>query len=215
MGFGSPAAELVPPTVLGYNPDLRVTTPDRRRARELLRAAGYAEGFKARLDGPNNRYAGAVEIMGEVARQLAQIGITLELNAMPKEQFFALTDSGQYQLLLYGWSCETVQAGEALDELIHSSAPGTAPNLEFFSDPKLDRLIDQADRSPGLDERSRLLGQALARVAQLRPIVPLVVQNESFAFSSRIDWNPSLDMALHLADMRIGATSGAAERAKR
>ena len=200
-GFGSPAAELVPATVLGYNPDLHVTVADRARARDRLRAAGYPSGLKLRLDGPGDRYVGGPEIMREVARQLQEVGVAVEVNVMPKERFFSLADSGRYQLLLYGWSCETIQAGEALDELIRTPRSGAPPNPEFLSDPALDRLIDEADAAASLDSRSQLLREALARVAELRPIVPLVVQNESFAFSSRIEWDPSLDMALHVADM--------------
>jgi peptide/nickel transport system substrate-binding protein len=201
-GYGAPAAELVPVTVFGYNPGLHVTIPDRKRAQERLRSAGYPKGFKVRLDGPSDRYAGGVDIMREVARQLLEVGITVELNAIPKERFFELADSGRYQLLLYGWSCETAQAGEALDELIRTPAAGAPPNLEFLSDAKLDRLIDEANRSPRLEGRSDRLSEALARVAEIRPILPLVIQHESFAFSRRVEWEPSLDMALHLADIR-------------
>lgn len=201
-GFGMPSAQLVPPTVLGYNADLKVAAPDRERARERLRAAGYPTGFSVRLDGPTNRYTAGPEIMAEVARQLREVGITVELNAKPKEEFFELVDSGQYQLLLYGWSCETIQAGEALDELIHSAPPGTPPNPEFFSDPQIDLLLDSANRSPLVSERSDLLGQALARVAVTRPVLPLLIQNESFAYAaSRMEWDPSLDMAFRIGDV--------------
>ena len=209
-GFGTPSAQLVPPPVLGYNPDIRITAPDPKRARELLRAAGYPGGFSVRLDGPTNRHARGVEIMGEVARQLGEIGVKVEVSAMPKEEFFRLADSGRYQLLLYGWSCETIQAGEALDELIHTAPPDTAPNVAFFSDPGIDRLIDMADRSPLISERSDLLARALAAVARARPVVPLVIQNESFAFSARrVAWDPSLDMALHIADVYRAGTAAA------
>lgn len=207
-GAGTPAAEMVPATVMGYNSDLRVTTPDPKRARELLRAAGYSRGFKFRLDGPSDRYTSGVEVMREVARQLQEIGVTVELNPMPKERFFKLADSGGYQALLYGWSCETIQAGEGLEELLHSPPAGAPPNLAFLSDRRLDRLIDDAGRSPVLKKRSLLLSQALARVAELRPILPLVVPDESFAFSNRVEWRPSLDMALHLADIGLKNSAG-------
>ncbi len=209
-GLGTPSAQLVPPPVLGYNPEIRLAPHDPKRARELLRAAGYPEGFSVRLDGPTDRYSAGVEIMKEVARQLEGVGITVEINAQPKEAFFNLADSGHYQLLLYGWSCETIQAGEALDELIHRGGPDEEPNLERFGDPGIDALIDEANRSPLISERSDLLARALAAVAQQRPIVPLAIQYESFAFSSkRVAWEPSLDMALHVADVhQAGGATG-------
>lgn len=205
-GFGTPSAQLVPPPVLGYNPEIRLPAPDPSRARELLRAAGHPDGFSVRLDGPTDRYTAGVEIMKEVARQLGDVGIKVEIDARPKEAFFTLADSRQYKFLLYGWSCETIQAGEALDELIHSASPHEEPNLEAFGDPRIDALIDGADQSPLISERSDFLAQALAAVAKARPVVPLVIQYESFAFSSeRVAWDPSLDMALHIADVHGAA----------
>lgn len=201
-GFGTPSAQLVPPPVLGFNPDIPVTVPDRERARRLLRDAGHDGGLSVRLEGPTDRYPAGVEIMREVARQLADVGIGIEVQGTPKDAFFSRVDSGRYQLLLYGWSCETIQAGEALDELIRTPPPGEGPNIEGFSDPRIDRLIDTANRESRIRDRSTLLGEALAAVAAARPVIPLAVQNETFAFSSeRVAWNPSLDMALHIADV--------------
>jgi len=214
-GFGAPSAQLVPPLVVGYNPAIPVTAPNPKRARELLRAAGYPAGFSVRLDGPTNRYPAGAEIMSEVARQLAEIGVKVDVRGKPKEEFFAQLDSGKYQLLLYGWSCETVQAGEALDELIRTAPAGAAPNLVHFSDPAIDRLIDAADRSSSIFERSALLAQGLAAVAKARPVVPLAIQNESFAYSSeRVEWDPSLDMALHIADVHRPGRPGPGTRQK-
>ncbi len=208
-GFGVPSAQLVPPPVLGFNPDIPLTAANPARARELLRAAGHPEGLALRLDGPTDRYPSGIEIMREVARQLGEVGIRIEIQGRPKDAFFTHVDGGQYQLLLYGWSCETIQAGEALDELIRTPPPGEGPNIEGFSDSRIDLLIDTANRASQIRERSTLLGEALAAVAAARPIIPLAIQNESFAFSSeRVAWNPSLDMALFVADVRRPAPSG-------
>lgn len=201
-GFASPASQLVPPPVLGHNPEIPVTRPDRARARALLRRAGYPKGFAVRLDGPSDRYPAGAAIMAEVARQLGEIGVGVEVAARPKQEFFERIDSGRYQMLLYGWSCETVQAGEALDELIHTPPEGEGRNVAHFSDADIDGLVDTANRSSRIRERSALLARALAAVAAARPVIPLVIQNESFAYASpRVAWDPSLDMALRIADV--------------
>jgi peptide/nickel transport system substrate-binding protein len=209
-GLGTPTGQLVPPPVLGYNPEIGLPRHDPARARELLRAAGYRSGLSLRLNGPTDRYAAGVEIMKEVARQLRDVGIEIDVDARPKEAFFSLADSRHYNFLLYGWSCETIQAGEALDELIHTADPDKEPNVEAFGDRAIDDLIDRADESPLIPERSELLAQALAAVARARPVIPLAIQSESFAFSAnRVAWDPSLDMALHIADVhRAAATPG-------
>lgn len=201
-GFAKPAWQLVPAMVLGYDTSIREPAHDVARARRLMSEAGFAGGFDVTLEGPSNRYVNGPELMHEVARQLAGIGVRVAVHAIPKERFFPLVDTGRYEFLLYGWSCETVQAGEALDVLIRSPRPPRDANVAFFSDAKADALIDQANREASLETRARLLSRALARVAETRPVIPLVVQNESFVVSKRVEWSPALDVALRVSDVK-------------
>jgi peptide/nickel transport system substrate-binding protein len=200
-GHGTQATQLVPPAVLGFDPDIRPLEHDRARARRLLEAAGYRDGFSVRLDGPNNRYFKDREILAEVARQLGEVGVRVEVNARPKEEFFALL-AGTPSFYLLGWACDTLHAGDALDALVHTPGPGGLGfnNAQALSDPQLDRMIDAADATPTLRERSQLLSEALARVAQLRPILPLVIQTETLAWSRKVAWEPPIDMSLRLWD---------------
>lgn len=202
-GFGASTYELVPPAVFGYNSHLDPPKPDRSRAAELLKAGGFPGGFRTRLHGPTNRYVNGPGIMQEVARQLGEVGIRVDIDARPKEQFFSLVDTPEPRFFLYGWSCETAQAGEVLDELVRTPAPGSL-NVASFSDPKLDELIDKADHSPSIRERSRFLSSALARVAGTHAFLPLLIQSESFASSRRLAWEPSLDMAFHASEVKLG-----------
>jgi peptide/nickel transport system substrate-binding protein len=188
---------------MGYNPEIQGTKPDLPRARRLLAEAGYPQGFSVRLDGPNDHYRNDGEILKNVALQLGRVGIRVEVNGLPKERFFALQERSLSRFYLFGWSCETLQAGEALDSLIHSPAGGKgSENSQFLQDPALDRLIDDADKAGDLDAKVELLRTALARVASLRPILPLVVPKETFALSRSISWEPPLDGALRVVDVR-------------
>jgi len=65
----------VTPSVFGYDPGITPPRSDLAAARWLLADAGYPHGLRLRLDGPNNRYVRDVEILREVARQLARAGI--------------------------------------------------------------------------------------------------------------------------------------------
>lgn len=120
---------------------------------------------------------------------------------MDKRDFFPLTLSGTSLVHLLGWSCTT---GEAADALVHTPTGGPygGDNTSGFSDPDLDRLIDQINRTVSSKDRRGLLQEALARVAQTRPVVPLIVQTEAVAVSRRVDWEPSMDFAFRLEEMR-------------
>jgi peptide/nickel transport system substrate-binding protein len=202
-GKAVPASQLVPPAVAGFDPSIPFTKPDRERARKLLAEAGYPSGFRVRLDGPNNRYVNDAEILREVSRQLSQVGIAVEVNAVPKADFFPLVLSHKSRFYLLGWACETGEAGDALDALVHTPSHGLLgiQNYQELSDPELDRLIDESNRSALPSTRIALLGQALQRVARLRPLLPIEIQTEAIALSKDIKWEAPLSFALRVYDM--------------
>ena len=158
-----------------------------------------------RLDGPFNRYVNDRQILEEVARQLGLVGIRARVNALDKLAFFSLIDNGRSDFHLLGWACETGDAGDALDSVLHSPAAGTLGsfNTVGLADRELDALIEEANRSSGMAERTTRLQAALARVAALRPVVPLMVQAETLVLSPRIAWDPPYTMALQPADVRL------------
>lgn len=201
--FTEPATQIVHPSVVGYNPDVTLPAVDRPRARQLLAAAGYAQGLALRLDGPNNRYVNDVEILAEVARQLALVGVKVEVNATDKAEFYRLLAGGESAFHMLGWSCESGEAGDVLDAAFRSSPQGMlgSDNSIGLQDAELDRLIDASNASSSVPERTRLLQAAVARVARLRVALPLALQAETIAMSRSIRWEPPVNSALLLSDV--------------
>jgi peptide/nickel transport system substrate-binding protein len=202
-GQAAVATQLVPPAVFGYNAAITAPRPDRERARRLLAEAGHAQGLEVRLDGPNNRYVRDLEILQDVSRQLAEVGIRVTIRTRPKDEYLRYLARGDSSFYLLGWTCDTLQAGDALDGLMRSPTAGTAPNMNYqgLADPVLDGLIDRANQTASLDGRRALLGQALARVGQLHAVIPLEVQPEAVAFSEAVTWEPPPSFALRLHEM--------------
>ena len=204
LGRGEPGSQLVPQSIVGFNPALLVTRPDPGRARQLLAEAGYPGGLAVRLDGPSNRYLRDVEILHELKRQLDGAGFAVTLNILDKLAYYRLLDSGQSDVGLLGWACPTGEAGDALDGLLHSKQGDIlgSDNTLGLADAELDRLIEASNSAATLEERTALLQAAMARVAALRPIIPLAVQPEAVAISDRVRWEPPVNYALRIADMR-------------
>jgi peptide/nickel transport system substrate-binding protein len=198
-GLAEPASQAVAPTVLGYDDELAVTRPDRTRARELLAEAGYGEGLDVRLDGPHHRYANDRGLLAEVARQLAEVGARVSVNALDKTEFFELVARRGSAFHLTGWACQTGEAGSLYEAKLYTRGEGRLgnDNTGGFSDAVLDDLVARQARAP-LDERAQLLRQAARRVAELRPLLPLVVQTEAVAVASEVRWDGTLDGLLRL-----------------
>jgi peptide/nickel transport system substrate-binding protein len=204
MGRAEPATQILPPSVVGHVPDLVPPTLDRERARRLLAAAGHPEGLAVRLDGPNNRYVRDAAILHEVARQLALVGIRAEARPMDKQEFYRLIEAGESVGHLLGWASETGDGADALDILFSPPERSSSARLNStgLADAELGRLIDAVRSSSDLRTRASSLRRAFARLAALRPVVPLVVQTEAVVHSRRISWNAPANHALRALDLR-------------
>lgn len=203
-GRAAVATQLVPPSIVGFDPAVRRPRPDIARARALVAAAGYPGGLDVRIDGPSNRYVNDVAVLQELARQLREIGVRAVVNPLDKRVFFDLIEGGRSSMHLLGYSCESGDAGDILDAFLHSPTGGALGSLNStgLADTELDRLTDEADRARVDAERAVRLRRAVARAHELRAVLPLVVQNETVVLSKRLAWSPPFNMALSPEDMR-------------
>ncbi len=126
------------------------------------------------------------------------------VHALDKTEFFPLIERGDSAMHLLGWACESGDAGDVLGALTHSATGGPLGSLNSLglADSALDGLIEAADRARTDRERARRLRLAVARVAELRAALPLVVQTEAVVLSRRLAWDPPLNMALSPEDIR-------------
>src|SRR5262249_32483673 len=139
------------------------------------------------------------------ARQLAAVGVRVEVNAMDKEPFYRLLERGESRFYLFGWAVEYVDAGEAVDTLFHSRRPGDdalgGNNYGGVADAALDALIEEADGIREPERRREVLKKALRRSVEIRAVLPLEIQEESFALSRALRWDAPINMAFSLQDV--------------
>jgi peptide/nickel transport system substrate-binding protein len=209
-GRGSPANQLLPRGAVGHVPDLPPRRYDPNRARTLLKAAGLRPGRRIQLDGPSNRYVCDVALMHEVARQLAAVGIEVEVNALDKSALYALLAAGRSDFHLLGWASESGDGADTFEVLF--PAPGdknaranpvlAQTNASGFYDAELAAITREAESSSNLQARAAVLRRAFARLAALRPVLPLVVQPEGVLYDpARVRWNPPVNLALRPGDL--------------
>jgi peptide/nickel transport system substrate-binding protein len=146
-GLSIPTAVMYAPQVDGYPKELdRVKPPDRERARKLLAAAGYPQGFEVTLDCPNNRYIQDEPICVAVAAMLAQVNVKVKVNAMPRTTYFAKLQNFDTSFYMLGWGVPTFDSQYAVQSLLRSHVPKSADgdyNFGKYSNPKVDQLIDR------------------------------------------------------------------------
>lgn len=209
LGQGTLANQLMPRGAVGFVPDLPPSPLDRERARALLRAAGLGPGTKIRLDGPNNRYVRDALVLQEVARQLREVGLEIEVNAIDKNELYDLLGGAGTSFYLLGWASESGDGADVFEVLFPPAGEQLrgSSNGSGFSDARLDELTREAQSTTNLRERAAVLRRAFKRLAELRPILPLVVQPEAVVYDTRrVSWDPPVSLALRPRDLRPAGT---------
>jgi peptide/nickel transport system substrate-binding protein len=206
-GNATPAGQLFPEGVTGYDPALALGRPNRELARELLAEAGYPRGFSVRLDGPNDRYVNDTAIVQAVAGLLARVGIRVEVNATPKAVFFTQEEKAECSFFLMGWANTNGDGAATFDHLLHTPAPGggygESNNSTQYANPELDRLDEAASQEFDPAKRSGILQQANRLAMRDLVHIPLHFQMDIYAVSDRVEWSPRRDTQVRGTDLKI------------
>jgi peptide/nickel transport system substrate-binding protein len=128
---------------------------DIEAAKSLMEEAGYGEGFSLRLDCPNDRYINDEAICQATVGMLAQIGVTVNLDAKPKAQHFPLITNAQTDFYMLGWGVPTYDSEYVFNFLVHGreESIGTWNNTGYDND-ALDAMIVSLASNTDLDARN-------------------------------------------------------------
>jgi peptide/nickel transport system substrate-binding protein len=150
-GHGRLATGLISSSDLGYDTALQPYPYDPEMARQLLADAGYAEGFQIGMACPQGAYTHFEEVCEAIAEDLRDVGVTVNLEFMESGAYWDLEAEKQLPPLFGdSWSERT---GEALPRLI-GALGGLEASYSSWSDPEIDRLLDEIGRT--VDEEARI-----------------------------------------------------------
>ncbi len=183
FGHAFPAAQIPDEPTVGYDSSIRRFPYDPERAKVLLAEAGYADGFKITLTGPNDRYVRDAQICEAVAKQLSKVGIEVELDTKPKAVFFPEVDEHILDFYLIGWFDGTYDFGRSFTKLIHSVEEGYGGlNGSDYSDATLDKLLEESEEIIDPAERAAKL-QLLNRIAMEEKIAAITLHYQEDAYA--------------------------------
>ncbi len=179
-GLAPRARALIMPQVTGYWPDAPVMKRDLAKAKALLAEAGHAAGFKTRVTIQNQP---VYQTMALVARaQLAEVGITLEVDAQDGGSFFSSGkgDAGP-KLELFMIRFNGKLDPNFLAQWFTTSQIGTW-NWQRWSEPRFDALLDQASAELDDNARAALFIEAQKLMADSAAFVWLTYDVSVFAY---------------------------------
>lgn len=187
-GQSEPAGMIAPPFVNGWTAEMDAeSTTDIEAAKALMAEAGYADGFSIRLDCPNDRYINDEAICLAAVGMLGQIGITVNLDAVPKAQHFPKITDGNTDFYMLGWGVPTYDSEYIFNFLVHGreSDIGTWNGTGFDND-DLDARIKSLASNTDLAARDADIA-AIWRVVQDEQLyIPVHHQVLNWAMSDNL-----------------------------
>ena len=137
----------MPPSVLGYNEQIKDYPYDPKLARKLLKQAGYAKGFNAELwTLPVQRpYIPDGKKLGVLMQaDLAAVGIKVKLVTYDWPTYLSKADNGEHQLLQLGWSGDNGDPDNFLRVLLSCGAVASGANTARWCNKKFSALVKKA-----------------------------------------------------------------------
>lgn len=171
---------ILPPGFPGYNPDLKGLPFDPDRAKELIAESKYG-GIKG-LPEITLNISGAGGTAGPVTTAIAEmfkdsLGIEVAIEQVEFATF--LSDINQrpnpYQMYSIGWIADYPDPQDFLDILFHSDS---LDNRTGYSNPEVDRLLEQARVEYDQEKRFKLYQQAEEIIVQDAAWIPLFFGRE-------------------------------------
>ena len=204
-GLAVPSGQLMPPDVLGAIPDRKADEFDLEKAKKLLKAAGWGDGFKITIHAPNNRYINDEKVAQAVAQNLTRVGIKTDVVAMPSGPFFSKGTALEFSLLLVGWNSGTGEPSDPLRALVstYDKATGAgATNRGRYSNPALDQMVADSLKAPTREEWVRLSQEATKIAMNDLGIIPLYFQVNVWAMRKGLDYVARADEYTMIQDVR-------------
>jgi peptide/nickel transport system substrate-binding protein len=188
-GFATAAGELSPPGYAGYDPAL-VPRYDLDKAKELIKEAGYENGFSVTMMAPNNRYIEDARIAEAVAAMLAKINIKVDLQTMPKAQYWQRFDERAADIMMIGWQSDTQDSANFYEFLAMTPDKATGYgqyNAGNYSNPEVDRLTLETQTMTNPKARAEVLKKIERILYDDAALVPLHWQHLSWASRKNVD----------------------------
>ncbi|MBR0673099.1 ABC transporter substrate-binding protein [Neoroseomonas soli] len=192
-GQGRPAEQFAPPIVLGRAPDRAPIPNDVARARALLAEAGYPQGFRMTIHGPNGWFPGDAEVLQAIAQGFTRIGVVTTVEVLPTATVFSRATNRDFAMFMTTYASNI--AAITLQQVVatRNTATRMGPfNRQHYSNPAMDRVLDEALRTMDRTRRDALTAEAMNIAMDDVAVIPVFYLKASWAgMRSRVRYDAS------------------------
>ncbi len=195
-GKAVPAGQLLPDFFFGTSKKIKPPKYDPEGAKKLLAQAGYPNGFALTIHGPNNRYINDDKICQAIAQFYSRIGLEAKVETMPSSVYFTRATKLEFGYMVLGWGTESGEQGSSLRSLLatYDKAKGMGvTNRARYSNPQLDKLIDEAMSTMDDARREALIQQAAELAMGDTALIPIHYEVSTWGTAAGLRYTPRTD----------------------
>ena len=189
-GYAAPATGVAPKGI-DYATQFGAWPYDVNKAKELLKEAGYPNGFTATLWAASNSSANQ-KLLQFLQQQYSRIGVKLQVRALEAGQRVSLVqsvgpDKSQMEMFTWGWSASTGELDWVLRPLLATSSfPPANSNYGFYSNPKVDNALVAALKTTDRTTKQKIYDEAQKMIWEDAPWVFLTVDHDISAHAKNL-----------------------------
>jgi peptide/nickel transport system substrate-binding protein len=165
-GYGTPSNDNPISAVSPFWVDTGMKKRDTAKAKALMTEAGYGNGVDVELITTNER-AGLVEFAVGVKEMTAPAGFRINIKTVPYDVYTARYNR-KHPFNMQNWNGRPT-IDEALYPYFHSK--GSYKELYNYSNPEVDKLLDDGRKEPNLAKRKEMYGRVQKIIADTGPVV--------------------------------------------
>lgn len=184
-----PADSILPPQHWAYTNDVAHYPYDPAKARAMLDAAGYPEknGVRFRLIIKTSTEETSRLIAAVLQQQFREVGVDLEIHTFEFATFFSDIVKGAYQLYTLRWVGYSNQDPDVFEYAFDTASfPPKRANRSYYSNPKVDALIEEGRREVDPAKRKEIYRKVQQQLAIDLPNIDLWYLDNVVVHSARV-----------------------------
>ncbi|MGL4635077.1 MAG: ABC transporter substrate-binding protein [Beijerinckiaceae bacterium] len=211
-GEGESAGQYMNEAFYGTSKTLKPEVQDVNGARALLREAGYPEGFKLTIHGPNGRYPNDTKIVEAIAQMLTRVGIETTVETLPPANFFSRGSTGgpnqtpEFSMIMAGWGAAGGENSDPLKNLVatfdRNKGLGSS-NRGRYSNKAFDEALATALSTVDDAKRASLLAAATEIAIKDAGVIPLYFPLNTWAARAGLVVSPRTDEFTLASEIKV------------
>jgi len=199
-GYGLRTATIVPPYFAGYSKSVKPFPYNPAKAKQLLKQAGYPDGFSMTMMVPRGRYLLGEDIAQAVAGYLGKVGVKTAVNIVDFGVFAKATQTRQIPDAFFaGW-------GESffnpIDEAQVAVQCGTK-GFSWYCNNSVDKLIIKAATTLNQKKQDAVILQFQQAILKDPPFIYLFAYKDIYGISKRLNWTPRTDETIYMYEASL------------